>query len=271
MAAYGAPGAGAAAAAIDYASSSMRDAVLQIVNSAHFNPSEMKERKLTLSQAYCLLWQDAESGNVKGRQTSCELQAGAAAACLLDLIIQGKITVDVVPKTTLGIDREDVYVKVVQDSPTGTYLDKAIFNKILERHEKSFNEPRKLKKWISEDLYSFRSKNQCGTITLDSLADDLGILKKDKHMFSIDYPTVNPEPEENLRQQIQKIGLGHAEPDSYLRALLTVMRAADNLSCLWDPLLEKCFSKEQYKEAKERIKAMVQVDKSTSEKYQAMQ
>ena len=69
------------------------------------------------------------------------------------------------------------------------------------------------------------------------------------------------EPEQNLIKEIQKIVLEGAEPDSFMRALLTMMRAVDNLHVFWDPLLKKCFPKEQYAMAKERIKSLVGVKK----------
>ena len=93
-------------------SADMRDAVLEVVNSPYFDVEVFRNRQLTLSQAYCLLWQDAESGNVWGRQTSLERTGGAAATCLIDLVVKGKICFEVTSKTTLGVEREDVYVKV---------------------------------------------------------------------------------------------------------------------------------------------------------------
>ena len=105
-------GGAAAAAAIEHAIKEMTKSVVEVINSSHFDRGNITERKLKLSQAYCLLWQDLESGEVSGRMSSPELNAGCAGAALLDLIALGVIDVDVVAKKTLGISYKDNYVRV---------------------------------------------------------------------------------------------------------------------------------------------------------------
>ena len=58
---------------------------------------------LQLSEAYCLLWQDSSTGNVDGRQGSKRKLGGAVFAVLMDLLVLGKIKIDVVEKKFLGI------------------------------------------------------------------------------------------------------------------------------------------------------------------------
>ena len=70
--------------------------------------------------------------------------------------------------------------------------------------------------------------------------------------------------------QIRKIALENAEPDSYMQSLLTLMRAADDLHCFMDPLLKRHFSSEEYDKAKKRIKALVGLGKKGPENYEAM-
>lgn len=45
-----------------------------------------------LSQAYCLLWQNQETGEVAGRQSSSRKLGGCFFAVLVDLMAMGKIT-----------------------------------------------------------------------------------------------------------------------------------------------------------------------------------
>ncbi|EDO44215.1 predicted protein [Nematostella vectensis] len=197
-----------------------------------------------------------------------ELIAGAAACCILDLIVLGKLSVEVLPGSTLGISTKDVIVKVIDEKPTHTYLDKAIFDAILDHHRSNPDKPKKLRSWILMDLNRIVPKTKCATVTLDSLAD-IGILCKKESTFSIKYPTLNPGIQENLLKELQEVGYGR-EPASYMRALLTIMRTVDNLLLCWDPLLKKQFPKEKYAAAKERIKALVQVSEDNEKKYEKM-
>ena len=62
------------------------------------------------------------------------------------------------------------------------------------------------------------------------------------------------------------MAVDNAPPDAYIRALLLIMRAVDDFFVLSDPLLRRHFSKEEYKPAKERIKALVGLGKKKGEK-----
>ena len=57
--------------------------------------------------------------------------------------------------------------------------------------------------------------------------------------------------------EIRKIGLDGCTPEAYMRVLLTVVRATDNLYSFYDPLLEKIFTSKEYCEAKRNIKKVV--------------
>ena len=76
------------------------------------------------------------------------------------------------------------------------------------------------------------------------------------------------EPEENLVKEIRQVALENASPDAYIRSLLLIMRAVDDFHVLSDPLLRRHFSKEEYKPAKERIKALVGLGKKKDAKYE---
>ena len=64
-------------------------------------------------------------------------------------------------------------------------------------------------------------------------------------------------PKRELSREIRKIALEGAKPDSYMRTLLTVLRVVDNYYSFDDPFLERYFKKEEYKEAKAKIKQLV--------------
>ena len=77
------------------------------------------------------------------------------------------------------------------ESPTGTFLDDALFNKILEHHEKAFDKPKEVQHYMENDIFKLRAENTCAYKTLASLVE-LGILDQRKSFFGKRYPTVNP-------------------------------------------------------------------------------
>ena len=89
-----------------------------------------------------------------------------------------------------GLTLNQMCFQVVDEKPTGTYLDEALFNGILKHHEKHPDKPEKVKSVIFDDISQLRSKNYCSTITLDSLVE-LGILEMKEKMMGRKYPTVN--------------------------------------------------------------------------------
>ena len=71
-------------------------------------------------------------------------------------------------------------------------------------------------------------------------------------------------------REIRKVALDEAEPDSYMRSLLCLMRAADNILWFADLLLKRHFSKDEYKLAKARIKRLAALNVDGPAKYQAI-
>lgn len=90
----------------------MTKAIVHLQNASYFEPCVVAEKPLKLSQAYCLLWQENDSGDVDGRRCSFELLGGAVAAALLDLVVLGRIQLEVAPKSALGFSYKKNYVKV---------------------------------------------------------------------------------------------------------------------------------------------------------------
>ena len=75
-------------------------------------------------------------------------------------------------------------------SPTGTFLDKALFTKMAAESKKG--RKRKLVAWL-RDCFSYRDyDNNVASVCLDSLVKR-GILGKERKMagFKTDYPTKN--------------------------------------------------------------------------------
>lgn len=77
------------------------------------------------------------------------------------------------------------------ESPTGTFLDDALFDKILEKHEKSPEKPKEVQHYVENDIWKFNSEKTCAYKTLANLVE-LGILDKKKTFFGKKYPTLNP-------------------------------------------------------------------------------
>ncbi|KXJ14920.1 hypothetical protein AC249_AIPGENE27505 [Exaiptasia diaphana] len=248
--------AGAAAAAhMDYTAGKMTEALVAIVNSSWFDKESFQTEKLKLSQAFCLLWQDPESGDVSGRKSGVECQAAAAAAGIVDLIVMDRVEIEVQPNKTLGIKDDNILLKVKNEKPTGTYLDGPLFDDIAEHHNKKPGNPEKVKKVIWRDIAHMRTKSQVATNTLDSLVE-LGILDMKEKFVGRKYPTAKPGVEESLRDQIRSVVLDGAEPNSYIHALLIISRMADKVS-MNTPVLKKCFTKDEYDRAKDKMNAMI--------------
>ena len=87
----------------------LTQAVVEIVNSSHFDKKEILERSLNLTQAYCLLWQDSKDGKVDGHM---ELAGGAVCAAVVDLIVLDKVEIEIDPKSLIGIKYENTLLKV---------------------------------------------------------------------------------------------------------------------------------------------------------------
>lgn len=106
-------GGAAAAGAMDHAAGTMAKVVMEIANSPDFDREQIRGEKLTLSQAYCLLWQNPEDGDVDGRKLGIESNSGAAAAVIVDLIVLGKVEIEIEPNTTLGVKNDHYRLKVI--------------------------------------------------------------------------------------------------------------------------------------------------------------
>lgn len=72
--------------------------------------------------------------------------------------------------------------------------------------------------------------------------------------------------EDQLVREIREVTLEEASPNGYILALLTLARYSDNLLSLRDPVLEKHFTKDEYRKVKQKINDLVGIGKSKEKK-----
>ena len=94
----------------------MADKLREVLEAKNFNKDDFDTRAFKLSQAFCLLWQDKDTGEVSGRQRSGKTANAAVVAVLIDLFILGKIEFEALVKqwTSMRRKREIIYVKVIE-------------------------------------------------------------------------------------------------------------------------------------------------------------
>jgi len=210
----------------------------------NFKPDEFDQHSLFLCEAYCLLWQDAGTGQVDGRKVGIPLKVGVFAALFIDLAAASKIEV-----FKNNHDDEPMF-RVIDQNATESFLDVAIFDSLRSADLHGRLREAKLWKWLirAEDA-------ECVENTFDSLVIK-GILKeKPSGLFGIfkRFPTRNPLPEKKLEEKIKNIAFNKESPDSYMLSLLILSRESDQIFLCSDPILKKHFTSLEYKEAKKTL------------------
>lgn len=215
--------------------------LFEMQHSQYFDRGAILRRKLKLSQAYCLLWQNQDTGDVEGRQGSSRKLGGCFFAVLIDLIALGKIML-------VRQNKHSLIVQVVDNEQTGTYLDNIVFNEMVKYQAKHPTKQKEVSEYILEAVKKDNVDRNCATLTLDSLVD-LDILDKEQKMLGLAriYPTLKFGPEQQLKHEISEILLNFAAPDSYMRCLLTIIRTSDKFYLTSDPLLSRYFTASEYK------------------------
>lgn len=84
----------------------------ELLASDRFDKDSIVERQLSLSQAFCLLWQNERTGDVAGRQRPNAMTDSATAAVILDLYVMEKIDLEKEIKHWMDRTREIIMVKV---------------------------------------------------------------------------------------------------------------------------------------------------------------
>ena len=76
-------------------------------------------------------------------------------------------------------------------SPTGTYLDRALFNEIVEKHKQG--RVREIEDWVRDCITTYNYENNVASVTLGNLVQR-NILGKERALLGLrtDYPTKDP-------------------------------------------------------------------------------
>ncbi|XP_065064186.1 uncharacterized protein LOC135690524 [Rhopilema esculentum] len=252
-AAVGAPA--ALLAEQDACFNSFCDAVRLIITCKDFNKASFKTRPLNLSEAYVLLWHNTGTGGLDGSKSSMHLRTGAFAAVLIDLLVRDKIAI-INDTVHLGCEQHQrLAVKVLDPTPTGTYLDIAGFNHIVAYYKAHPQKNKLLKDWFERE-----ERECCVSVTLKNLIKRkiLGDVHTGFFGMFHKYPTKDSSFEEVIEAEMKQVSLKECKPDSFMLSLLTLSRTADMFFSFVDPVLQKHFTKDEYKVAKENIKVIVQ-------------
>lgn len=228
----------------------------EVLASDRFDKGSILQRDLGLSEAFCLLWQNENTGDVAGRLRPNALTASATAAVLLDLYVLDKIDFDKDIKHWMDKTRQVITVKVKDVTITGTYLDQALFLDIVKHYEAAKGKPRTVVEWIIHGSYE---RKNSATIVLDSLVLH-GILKRESKLFGRRYPIVNANPKQKLVSDIRQTVLLNQPVDGFIWTLLKLIYEADCCTGKKMPLLGMYFAVDELQMIKENTKILVTVN-----------
>ena len=93
----------------------------ELLSRERFDKSAIIQRDLSLSQAFCLLWQNDKTGDVAGRQRPSAMSHTACAAVLLDLYILEKVDFEKEIKQWMDRRRQVISVQVGRKVIKSTY------------------------------------------------------------------------------------------------------------------------------------------------------
>lgn len=144
------------------------------------------------------------------------------------------------------IDYEDNKIIVKDSTPTGNDFFDDILKIIVDSGKKKDTKYWMLR--ITDKIKNLKER------TLQHLVKN-NVLKEEKYkvlslITKTKYPTINPEPEKELRSRIKKFILKHENPDEKNVALLCLVQVTR--------LLEDLFEKSEIREAKQRIDELVE-------------
>jgi len=144
------------------------------------------------------------------------------------------------------IDYIDNRIIIKDSTPTGNSFFDEVLKIIVDSGKKKDTKYWLLK--ITDKIKNSKEK------TLQYLVKS-NVLKEEKYKVlslipKTKYPTINPEPEKELRSRIKKFILHHENPDEKNVALLSLVQVTR--------LLEDLFEKSEIHEAKDRINELVE-------------
>lgn len=187
---------------------------------------------LTIAEELILLGTDDDKGTTVA-DTGSKLNYGLVGAILAELTIQEKIKL------------EEDKVVVIDDSPTGISYFNSVISEINDEKR-----PREVKYWIEK--LSGR-KDEINEPIYLSLVQK-GILREEAKTYFLVfnqavYPTIDEEPEENIRQKVNRVIFDNESVDTRTAMLLSLIYTCH--------LVTDVFGKENSKKAEKRINEMM--------------
>ncbi|KAK3249058.1 hypothetical protein CYMTET_41504 [Cymbomonas tetramitiformis] len=214
--------------------------------------------KLTICEAFCLLWQDDATGDLSGRRSDPTVQGPALAAMLTDLILMGKLKVQSEDgKDWLGYTKENARI-ITGDVETPLPAAAAFladFLKIFTDYNAQ-KPPRTLEKWVQELVMGW-SHNAVAYIdfVLNSLLEK-GIVRKESVWNGKRFPTDDPTAEAAVREKLKTVLLSGTEPDMFTTVLIQLSVTADQQCVFTNPFMRSVLSKEEYAQVQPRLKEL---------------
>jgi len=204
---------------------------------------------LKLYEAIVLLALCEEKGTMNGAY----VEYATAAALAAELLMLGRIKVD---------DGNNEKIAVVNDSPTGDSLLDEALTIILDAKRQY-----ELEYWV-EKLAGIKDLKH--KVAQALATDGIVASEKEKVLWLFErrvYPEVNPEPEEQLRQEMRNVVL--SDGDEIEPRIAIVVALANSAA-----LLPQVFTKQELKDRKQRIKQLEKgelVSKVAKEAVQAIE
>jgi len=220
--------------------------VYKIVKHPNFKAEDFHNYDLHLCEAYCLLWQNAETGSVSGRKLGIPLKIGVFAALFIDLYAIQRLDI-------YSRDNSEPLFRITDLHSTDTVLDGVIFDHMRRATSNGSLREAKLMSWLERAVEA-----DCVDRTFDSLVSR-GILKeKTTGILGTckRYPTVDPLPETLLESKVKDVAFGRETADNFMKALLALSHESDQIFSCSDPILRKHFSAAEYVEAKKNLDQM---------------
>lgn len=219
----------------------------KIVQHSHFKPEHFEQYELHLCEAYCLLWQNAETGSVSGRKIGIPLKIGVFTALFIDLCAAGRV--EIFRKDGVA----EPMFRIVDLDETDMFLEEAIFLRMRQHKQAGRLREATLVSWLER-----AEEADCVDTTFDSLVAR-GILREQKSGLlgmSKRFPTQDPDYEISLEKKIKDVALKKELADSYIEALLVLCRDSDLIFQCSDPILKKHFTAAEYVEATKNLDQM---------------
>eukprot|EP01063_Lacrimia_lanifica_P002528 TRINITY_DN1132_c0_g1_i3.p1 TRINITY_DN1132_c0_g1~~TRINITY_DN1132_c0_g1_i3.p1 ORF type:complete len:290 (+),score=139.82 TRINITY_DN1132_c0_g1_i3:63-872(+) len=215
--------------------------------------------KLTVSEAFVLLWQDEDTGDIDGRRSDLEVGAVALCANILDLILLGKLELQLYDEAGMLWGSSEKALVLVHDQeplpPSCGHLQK-MFKKICEYNAQEGKEPRTLSKWV-EKLTMGWGSNPIEYI--DEITDSLiekRIIGKESKWNGYRFPTVDPSAEGALHAGLRKVIFDEEDPDMFNLSLIILAQQADSHKIFSRPFMYSIMTKDEHKKVKPRIDAL---------------